>query len=862
MKLVIVESPAKAKTIEKYLGKDYKVLASFGHIRDLPSKDGSVNPSDDFKMIWELSARGKTCLDNITKELSNCTDLILATDPDREGEAISWHIAQCIKEKKKFANIIPTRIVFHEITQKAIKEAIKNPREIDQNLVDAYLARRSLDYLVGFTLSPILWRKLPGSRSAGRVQSVALRLIVDRENEIESFISQEYWTISSEFIKSTNEKFKAKLTILNNQKLEKFDIKNDKSAMQAVEDLNKKHYKVASIEKKIQKRNPTAPFTTSTLQQEAFRKLSFSTKTTMMVAQKLYEGIKIGNETQALITYMRTDSLNLSKDAIVSIRQLVQLLYGNDYIPESAVEYKNKVKNAQEAHEAIRPIDFNIKPQDLEGKIDNNMLRLYDLIWKRAISSQMSQAIYDKMQVDIADVESGKNIFRANGSAIKFNGFLKVYEEGVDEEKLRAKKEDDENILPMLAVDEKLELNQITPNQHFTEPNGRYSEASLVKKLEELGIGRPSTYATIIQVLQDRGYVTITKKVFMPEFRGRVVTSFLLNYFSKYLQYDFTADLEEKLDDISNNDVSKLLVLNNFWKDFAVNADSVKAIKNTEVINYITKNFTTYIKNFFANNDNRSDARTAKVVGENDDKKENAENESVGNKSNDEKKDDKETKKQIIETEKSKKSAAKKPTKGEKINEESTDKKYDSGEDFEKIPCPECKTGSLFLKTSKFGIFLGCSRYPDCNYLKSFTTANIDRDAVEGESADSNYVKFEDIKLGTHPQSQKEIFFKKGPYGYYFQTDGAKKVVRVAMPKDWSVEKATLENAVFLLSFPKYLGDFDGVKLSVNLGKFGPYISYNKLFIAIPKKYDIQKLTLEEAILILQSSKKYKKPGE
>jgi DNA topoisomerase-1 len=549
MKVVIVESPAKAKTINKYLGSDYHVLASFGHVRDLPSKDGSVKPEDDFSMLWEIDARSEKHMKEITAAVKDADEVLLATDPDREGEAISWHVLEILKARKALKKASVKRVVFHEITKKAINEAIKHPRDLDADLIDAYLARRALDYLVGFTISPVLWRKLPGSRSAGRVQSVALRLITDREDEIEAFTAEEYWSILGDFLGKPNKKVKARLTHLNCKKLSKFDINNEKLATDAVGEIKKHAYSVLKIEKKQSKRNPSPPFTTSTLQQEAARKLGFGANRTMKTAQQLYEGVTLSGETTGLITYMRTDSVNLGQEALDALRVHIDKTYGKDYLPEEMRVYKTKAKNAQEAHEAIRPTEIARHPKDIAGYLNDDQLKLYELIWKRTISSQMASAILDQVSVDIGNPEKTV-MFRANGSTIRFDGFLKVYQEGKDEE-ANEEQEEDEKILPPLVEGEALDLNLITPNQHFTQPPPRYSEASLVKKLEELGIGRPSTYASIINTLQDRGYVKLEKKQFQPEDRGRIVTAFLLNFFEKYVEYDFTANLEEQLDDIS-----------------------------------------------------------------------------------------------------------------------------------------------------------------------------------------------------------------------------------------------------------------------------------------------------------------------
>lgn len=574
MKLVIVESPAKAKTINKYLGKDYQVLASFGHIRDLPSKDGSVNPDDDFAMTWELSPGGKKRLADIVKALKDADTLILASDPDREGEAIAWHILEELKAKKALKGKTIERVVFHEITKSAVTEAIKNPRTIDDNLVSAYMARRALDYLVGFTLSPVLWRKLPGSRSAGRVQSVALRLICDRETEIEKFKAEEYWTIDADLLTASQAVIKSHLIELDGKKLEKFDLNTEAKAMEAKAKIEAQDFAIENVERKKANRYPAPPFTTSTLQQEAARKLRFSAKKTMQIAQKLYE--------EGLITYMRTDAVNLSKEAISACRDAILKYFGEAYLPKQPKEYKTKSKNAQEAHEAIRPSDVMNTPKKMEVKLAADEHKLYELIWKRTVACQMMPALLDKVVIDARSADT-KILLRANGQVIEFDGFLKLYQESKDDSD-----DDDENrILPNVAAGEKVDKGEITAEQHFTTPPPRFTEASLVKKLEELGIGRPSTYATIIAVLQERKYVRVEKLRFIPEDRGRIVTVFLENFFKKYVEYDFTAQMEEFLDDVSAGEMQWKKLLEGFWAKFIKNVDAVKPLQMSEVIDKI-----------------------------------------------------------------------------------------------------------------------------------------------------------------------------------------------------------------------------------------------------------------------------------
>ena len=574
MKLVIVESPAKAKTINKYLGKDYQVLASFGHIRDLPSKDGSVNPDDDFAMTWELSSGGKKRVADIVKALKDADTLVLASDPDREGEAIAWHLLEELKNKKALKDKKIERVVFHEITKAAVSEAIKNPRTIDDNLVSAYMARRALDYLVGFTLSPVLWRKLPGSRSAGRVQSVALRLICERETEIEKFKSEEYWTIDAELLTSKKALIKSHLIELDGKKLEKFDINSEEKANEAKAKIEAQNFAVENVERKKSNRYPAPPFTTSTLQQEAARKLRFSAKKTMQIAQKLYE--------EGLITYMRTDAVNLSAEAVASCREAIVKYFGDAYLPKQPKEYKNKSKNAQEAHEAIRPSDVMNTPKKMEERLADDEHKLYELIWKRTVACQMNPAILDKVVIDTRSYDK-QILLRANGQVIEFDGFLKLYQESKDD----SDDDDDNRILPNVEQGENVDKGDISAEQHFTAPPPRFTEASLVKKLEELGIGRPSTYATIIAVLQERKYVKVEKLRFIPEDRGRIVTVFLENYFKKYVEYDFTAQMEEFLDDVSAGEMQWKKLLEGFWVKFANNVEAVKPLQVSEVIDKI-----------------------------------------------------------------------------------------------------------------------------------------------------------------------------------------------------------------------------------------------------------------------------------
>jgi DNA topoisomerase I len=581
MNLVVVESPAKAKTINKYLGRGYEVLASFGHVRDLPAKSGSVDPDADFHMIWEVDAKAQKRLNDIARAAKGADKLILATDPDREGEAISWHVLEVLKQKKALNGQVVERVVFNAITKQAVTEAMAHPRRIDQALVDAYLARRALDYLVGFTLSPVLWRKLPGARSAGRVQSVALRLVCDRELEIEKFVRREYWSLLATLATPRGEAFEARLVGADGKKLQRLDVGSGAEADAFKAALESAAFTVAQVEAKPVRRHPQPPFTTSTLQQEASRKLGFAPAHTMRVAQRLYEGIEIGGEAVGLITYMRTDGVQIADESISAVRRVIETDYGAKYVPHAPRRYETKAKNAQEAHEAIRPTDLARRPREAKSFLDPDQAKLYELIWLRTVASQMESAELERTTVDItANVASRLLELRATGTVVKFDGFLALYQEGHDEDA------DDEEArrLPPMSAGERLAKRSIAATQHFTEPPPRYSEASLVKRLEELGIGRPSTYASILQVLKDRKYVRLDKRRLYPEDRGRIVVAFLESFFAKYVEYDFTASLEEQLDLISNNEVAWREVLRDFWRDFIGAVDEIKDLKISEVI--------------------------------------------------------------------------------------------------------------------------------------------------------------------------------------------------------------------------------------------------------------------------------------
>ncbi|MBI1493490.1 type I DNA topoisomerase [Halocynthiibacter styelae] len=598
MPVVVVESPAKAKTINKYLGDDYTVLASYGHVRDLPPKDGSVDPEHEFDMKWEIASDSKKHVKAIADALADDNELILATDPDREGEAISWHLQEALTKRKSIKKTTPVkRVVFNAITKSAVTEAMKNPRDVDMELVEAYLARRALDYLVGFNLSPVLWRKLPGARSAGRVQSVCLRLIVEREMEIEAFNNREYWSVKALLDTPRGQQFEAKLTVLGGKKLDKFDIASAEAAELAVHAINTRDLSIANVEAKPANRNPSPPFMTSTLQQEASRKFGFGARQTMNVAQRLYEA--------GLITYMRTDGIDMAPEAIASARDAIGARYGKDYVPGSPRVYKNKAKNAQEAHECIRPTDLAKATEDLKIA-DPDQRKLYDLIWKRTLASQMEAARLERTTVTVSSGD-GQVELRASGQVMLFDGFMKVYEEGRDDVV-----DEDDKRLPQIATGEAAKKSQVTPDQHFTQPPPRYTEATLVKRMEELGIGRPSTYASVVTTIQDRDYVRKEKNRLFPEDKGRLVTVFLMSYFRKYVGYEFTANLENELDEVSAGDADYKEVLNRFWRDFSASVGETMELRITEVLEKINEVLEPHL---FPPTEDGSDPRGCKNCG-------------------------------------------------------------------------------------------------------------------------------------------------------------------------------------------------------------------------------------------------------
>lgn len=767
MKLVIVESPAKSKTINKYLGSDFQVLASFGHIRDLPSKNGSVRPDEDFAMDYEVSTQSQKHIKQIADAAKNAEEIFLATDPDREGEAISWHVIETLKKRRALKKTTKvSRVVFHEITKKAVTHAINNPRELDMDLINAQQARRALDYLVGFNLSPVLWRKLPGSKSAGRVQSVSLRLICDREAEIEAFKAREYWDIKLDLKTPEAKAFKAKLTHVDGKKLAQFDIIEESKAQDIASALKAKAYSVSNVEKKQSRRNPQPPFTTSSLQQEASRKLGFSAKRTMQVAQKLYEGFDIGGETVGLITYMRTDGVTVSQDAIASARELIESKYGKDFLPAKQRAYTSKAKNAQEAHEAIRPTDPKRLPNDIASYLDEDQRKLYELVWKRMVASQMESAVLDQVAATIVTNDNYATA-RANGSTVAFEGFYAIYKEGVDDAE-----DNDENVLPRMNKGDDLSLSDVHAEQHFTQPPPRYTEASLVKKMEELGIGRPSTYASVLSVLQDREYVRLEKKRFFTEDRGRIVTAFLKSFFERYIEFDFTAKLEDELDSVSAGEMDWKDLLRNFWKDFSANIDDVKEYKLTDVITRLNELLASYL---FEEKEN-----------------------------------------------------------GEPDRE-----------------CPKCDNGEVSLKLGKFGAFLGCSNYPECNYTK-----RLGENGADGAQFDANEPKL----IGLDEETSLEIFLKKGPYGFYLQLgdDGQEgKPKRVSVPKTIAPEDVNEETAKKLIALPRRIGNHPetGKVIAAGIGMYGPYVRHDGKYTSL-KEDDVTTIGINRAVTLIAENKK------
>ena len=759
MPVVVVESPANSKTINKYLVSDYTVLASYGHIRDLPSKDGSVDTENDFAMTWEVDTKSRPHVKAIADALKEDNALILATDPDREGEAISWHLEEALRKRRAIKKDTPvSRVVFNAITKAAVTEAMQNPRQVDEPLVEAYLARRALDYLVGFKLSPVLWRKLPGARSAGRVQSVCLRLIVEREEEIEAFNPQEYWSVRALLQTPRGKDFEARLTVLGGEKLDKMSLKDSTAAELAVQAVTSRNLSVKSVEAKPANRNPSAPFMTSTLQQEASRKFGMGARQTMNAAQRLYEA--------GYITYMRTDGIDMAPEAVSAARDAIQDRYGAEYVPAQPRLYKNKAKNAQEAHECIRPTDMNRDASQLKVSEDDQR-KLYDLIWKRTLACQMEGARLERTTVDIAS-EDGQVVLRANGQVVLFDGFMRVYEEGRDDV---GRDEGDDKRLPQIMQgepivfgakglmdqfakatgkdsvidsgmlrDEKAVLSEnagVLALQHHTQPPPRYTEATLVKRMEELGIGRPSTYASVITTIQDREYVRKEQNRLFPEEKGRIVTIFLMNFFRKYVGYEFTANLENSLDDVSAGDVDYKQVLSEFWRDFSAAIAETSDLRVSEVLTILD---TALAPQLYPPREDGSDPRI----------------------------------------------------------------------------CPKCGTGQLHLKTSRTGGFVGCGNYPECNYTRTIAGSEGDDKLLGTDGEDEIWLK--DGRYGAYVQRGEVTPENKKP-----------KRSSLPLPRHggWPKDQTTLDQAVQLLSLPRNIGDHpEGGRISANLGRFGPYIMH------------------------------------
>jgi len=830
MKIVVVESPAKAKTINKYLGSDYKVLASYGHIRDLPSKDGSVDPDADFKMVWEAQPRAEKQIKEIASAVKGAERLYLATDPDREGEAISWHVQNVLADRKVLKGVDVKRVVFNEITKRAVLDAIDNPRDLDQDLVDAYLARRALDYLVGFTLSPVLWRKLPGSRSAGRVQSVALRLICEREAEIEAFRSDEYWTIDAQFRTKERKNFVARLTHLDGTKLDKLSIGTEQAAKEAVARLEGGSYSVRSLEKKQTKRNPYPPFTTSTLQQEASRKLGFGASRTMQIAQKLYEGIDLGGETVGLITYMRTDGVQLSQEAVFAIREDIGKNFGDRYLPNSPRMYKNKSKNAQEAHEAIRPTDVRRHPKQMAAHLDRDMLRLYELIWKRTVACQMASAELDQTTAIISAADKRAE-FRATGSIVTFDGFLKLYQETRDDPS--QEEEENDRLLPAMAEGDALVHEKTMPEQHFTQPPPRYSEASLVKKMEELGIGRPSTYASILQVLQDRNYVRLDKRRFIPEDRGRLVTTFLSNFFTRYVQYNFTAEMEDALDNIAEGTVAWKKVLEDFWKAFREAVDKTKELKISDVLNALDAELGPH---FFPVDENGESIRTCPTCG----------NGRLGLKLG----------KFGAFIGCSNYPECKYTRQMTQAGDGSEDGTADLA-NGPKILGQDPATGlDVSLRKGPYGTYVQLGEKTDDNPKpkRASLTKGMNPSEVSLETALGLLALPREV--GPDPESGEIILAGIGRYGPYLKVGST----YISIPPGDDVLTIGINRAVDLIannpkkkSAGRELGEYEGKPVTVGAGRFGPYVKHQKIYATIPKSIAPEEVTLEQAIELIKA---------
>jgi len=845
MNLVIVESPAKAKTINKYLGSDYTVLASYGHIRDLPSKNGSVDPENDFKMIWEIDSFSKKYLKEITDSAKNSSKIILATDPDREGEAIAWHVREFLEEKKLLKDKKVERVVFNEITKKAVTSGIDNPRQIESQLVDAYMARRALDYLVGFNISPILWTKLPGSKSAGRVQSVALRLLTEREHEIEIFKPDEFWTLNVIFEDKNKSKITSNVNQLNGKKTEKFTFKSKDDVNKAINEIKKKEYQISDISSKIYTRNPSGPFTTSTLQQTASSKLGFGASRTMQIAQRLYQGIDIEGDTIGLITYMRTDGTNISKDAIETFRSYISDNFGKNYLPQSSLNYSGKkAKNAQEAHEAIRPTEISRNPESLKKYLSSDQYKLYNLIWSRALSSQMESAKFDRKTITITSKDK-ENIFKASGSVLKFDGYLKLT--NIEDEN------ENEKILPDVEKGS-VNINEFIDEQHFTQPPPRYSEASLVKKLEELGIGRPSTYASIISVIANRGYADIENKRFFPTDRGKLLSAFLEKLFTKYVDYDFTAKLEDQLDDITSGKENWIKVLEQFWKDFNLNVSNVKEKRTREVLDLLNESLGSLI--FEVDKEGKID-RKCQLCNQGQLSLKNSFRGGA-----------------FIGCSNYPECKFTRPLSKSKAAQQLTlaEPKLIGQNDFGK---------DIFLKNGRFGPYLQFEKeiIEEENKIKKRKKVKKKDDNIKNVSIpkgidykviDLDKAKFLcslPISLGKNPENDKDITLNVGRFGPYLKCEN--KSARLENVDE--LFSIGLNRAITLIAeakpgrissaLIKDLGEHPEDKKPVRImkGQYGPYIKYKSLNATIPEEKDPTELTMEEALILIEKRKEYDK---
>lgn len=843
MHLIIVEAPGKIKTISKFLGKDFQVEPSVGHIRGLPSKQGSVRPEENFAMTYANHEDSEKVIKTLVKAAKQADTIYLATDPDREGEAISWHILEVLKEKRAIKDISHVkRVVFNEITKKAVLNAVDHPRDLDMSLVHAQQARQALDYLVGFNLSPILWRKLPGSRSAGRVQSVALRLIVEREQEIDRFVSQEYWDIKAELNTQKGQTFEATLTQLEGKKLEKFDLSSEGQVMPIVDALKTGNYTVKSIERKEMQRKPQPPFMTSTLQQEASRKLGYSPKRTMQIAQKLYEGISVKGEVVGLITYMRTDGVQIAEEAMHATRSMIEQQYGKRYLPDQPRMYKTKAKNAQEAHEAIRPTHVHYTPKDVKPFLDDDQFKLYELIWKRLVASQMSNAVLDVMSVVIKCTEKD-SLFRASGSAIKFDGFYTLYRESLDDEQ-----DEESTILPAMDEGEGLSLVELEPNQHFTDPPPRYSEASLVKKLEELGIGRPSTFTTIVSVIQDRQYVRLDKKRFFAEERGRIVTAFLTRFFPRYVEYDFTAALEEKLDLVSDGKLSWRSLLTDFWGDFHINVEQVSEQPAPNILEALNELLADHI---FPENKDGSDPRACEKC---------------------------DSGKLSLKMGRFGAFVACSNYPDCTFTRQITDSKMDDADagDLPRTLGFDPVTGeAISLRKGPYGCYV--QREDESDKEQKPKRVSLPKTTSPADVTLEGALDLLSLPrdVGVHPETNEMIRSNLGRYGPYLHYQGQ----FFSIPKDKDLLTITVEESVEVIKAKLEKGQKlepirivgqnpkTGKDIPIYDGRYGPYIKFGRLNVTIPKKVKPEDLTLEEALKLIEekkekgSKKKTKKGG-